>query len=102
MTYSYYSVLKKEELQLDNLTYFGGGKVFPVLTLGSNDALFFLSNSSTLSLISGVILLASKLQISSLMPLVDRKLNESKYFGNNMLDTIKNFQQNKIGTDDGS
>ena len=102
MTYSYYSEFNKEDQQLGNLAHFRGRKVFPVLTLGSNDALFFLSNSSTLSLISGVILLASKLQISSLMPLVDRKLKESKNFDNNMLDATENFQQNIIGTDDGS
>ena len=49
-----------------------------MLTFGSNDFLFFVSSSSTLSLTSCVINLASKVQISSLTPRLARKLETIK------------------------
>jgi len=48
-----------------------------MLTLGSNESRFFLRRSSTVFLVSGVILRASNVWISSLTPRLARKLRSS-------------------------
>lgn len=59
------------------------------LTLGSKEALFLLSSSSTLWRISGVMFLASKVAMSSLTPRLARKLQKKtskncKWAGDNL------------------
>lgn len=49
------------------------------LTLGSKEALFLLSSSSTLWRISGVMFLASNVAMSSLTPRLARKLQMKRY-----------------------